>query len=62
MLKDITVESMDVLTRMCRRKKEKNNASCISSGRDDQITTSAKLLDITYKSYGLCADLVETIN
>ena len=29
--------------------------------RDDQITTSAKLLDILYKSYGYNADLIEAI-
>ena len=27
-------------------------------GWDDQISTSAKLLDITYKSYGFNADLL----
>ena len=32
-----------------------------TSGRDDQICTSAKLLDITYKSYGFLADLIEAI-
>ena len=31
-------------------------------GRDNQIATSAKLLDITYKCYGFNADLIETIN
>ena len=29
---------------------------------DDLIATSAKLLDITYKSYGFSADLIEAIN
>ena len=33
-----------------------------SSGRDDQITTNAKLLDITCKTYGFSAYLIETIN
>ena len=31
-------------------------------GRIDQITTSAKLLDITQKFYGFNADLIEAIN
>ena len=30
-------------------------------GRDDQITTNAKLFDIAHKSYGLSADLVQAI-
>ena len=31
-------------------------------GRADQFATSAKLLDITYESYGFSADLIEIIN
>ena len=31
-------------------------------GRDNQTATSAKLLNITYESYGFNADLIETIN
>ena len=31
------------------------------AGRDDQITTSAKLLDITHESYGFSAVVIETI-
>ena len=31
-------------------------------GRDDQIITNAKLLDIMHKSYGFNADLTEAIN
>ena len=30
--------------------------------RDSKIATSAKFLDIVYKSYGFSADLIETIN
>ena len=41
-----------------KEKEEKYDTSCTSTGRDDQITTSAKLLDIKYKSYGY---LIETI-
>ena len=32
------------------------------AGKADQIATSSKLLDIMHKSYGLSADLIETIN
>ena len=31
-------------------------------GRDDQIATNAKLLDIMYELYGFSADLMKTIN
>ena len=31
------------------------------AGRADQIITSAKLLEITHKSYGFSTDLIETI-
>ena len=34
----------------------------MSPGRDDQITTSAKFLDIKHKSYGFSADIIEAIN
>ena len=44
------------------RKKEKINAFCTSLGRDNQIATSTKLLDIVYISYVFSADLIETIN
>ena len=49
----------NVLIRMHRRK---NKTFCTSTGRDDQVATSAKLLDITYESYGFSSDLIETIN
>ena len=45
--------------RMHRRKKKKYETFCTCVGRDDKIITSAKLLDITYKSYGFSADLIE---
>ena len=32
------------------------------AGVVDPITTGAKLLDITYDSYGFSADLLQTIN
>ena len=31
-------------------------------GRDDQIATSAKLLDIMHESYEFSIDLIEAIN
>ena len=31
-------------------------------GKDDQIATSAKLLDIKYNFYGFSGDLIETVN
>ena len=31
-------------------------------GKDDQIATSTKLLDIMHKSNGISANLIETIN
>ena len=40
----------------------KNYAFCTSPGRDDQIATSAKLLNIMYESYGSNGDLIEIIN
>ena len=40
----------------------RNDTFCTSLGRDDQIATSAKLLDIVYESYGFSDDLIETIN
>ena len=43
-------------------KKKKKGQILYIVGRDDQITTSAKLLDIMHKSYGFNADLIEAIN
>ena len=54
----------NLLTRIHRRKMKqetKNDAFCTPGSRDDQIATSAKLLDITHESYRFSADLVETI-
>ena len=45
---------------MCRKKKRGH--FLYIAGREDQIAASAKLLDITHKSYGFSADLIETIN
>ena len=44
------------------KKEKENNVFCTSLDRDNQITTSAKLLDIMYESYGFSTDLIETIN
>ena len=45
-----------------RKKKKKNDTFCMSPGRDDQITTSAKLLDTMHEYYGFSADLIEAMN
>ena len=56
------MESMGCLNKDAQKKKRKNDAFCASPGTDDQITTSAKLLDTMYESYGFSGDLIETIN
>ena len=56
MLKGIPVECMKCLNKYAKKK------ILYIIGRDDQITTSAKLLDIAHKSYGSNADLIEAIN
>ena len=38
------------------------SAVATSPDRDDEIATSAILLDITYESYGFSGYLIETIN
>ena len=43
------------------KKKEKGQILYITN-RDNQITTSAKLLDITHESYGFNADLILLTN
>ena len=45
----------NVFTRMHRRKEGKIDVSCTSSGRDDQIATIVKLLNVIYESYGFNA-------
>ena len=45
-----------------RGKKKKYDTSCKCEGRDDQIATNAKLLDIMLESYGFSGDLIEAIN
>ena len=42
------------------RKKKKGHFLCIT-GREDQIVSSAKFLNITHESYGFSADKLETI-
>ena len=39
----------------------KKDTFCASVSRDDQISTSAKLIDIKYEFYGFVGDLIETI-
>ena len=45
---------------MYRIRKYDNSSTCV--GRDNTITISGKFLEITYKSYGFTADLIEVIN
>ena len=52
---------MECLNKDAKKKKKKGQILYIA-GRDDQITTNTKLLDITHKSYGFNADLIESIN
>ena len=52
---------MECLNEDAKKKKNKGQILYIT-GRDDQIPTSAKLLDIMYKSYEFIADLIEAIN
>ena len=47
---------------MCVEERKKNDDFCTSLDKGDQTATSAKLLDITYESYGFSADLIETID
>ena len=55
------MEFMECLNEDAQKKERENDTLCTSSGRDNKNTTSAKLLDITYKSYGFNG-LIETIN
>ena len=55
------MESMEYLNEDAQKKEEKAML-LYTLGSDDQITTSAKLLDIMYESYGFSRDLIETIN
>ena len=48
-LKDISVECMECLNKDV--KNEKQDCSCISGGKDDQISTGAKLLGTMHKCY-----------
>ena len=42
--------------------KKKKGQILYITGRDDQLATSAKLLDITHEYYGFNGDLIEPIN
>ena len=42
--------------------KKKNTDPVHLGGMDEQITTNAKLLDITHKCYGFSGVLIENIN
>ena len=54
------MEYMECLNEDAQKKKK--GQILYNTGRDDQITTSVKLLDIMHKSYGFSADLIEATN
>ena len=56
------MQYIECLNEMRRRKNKKYDTFFTSLGRDDQITTSAQLLDIMHESYGFSDDLIDTIN
>ena len=56
---DISVECMECLKNY--ELKKKGQILCIA-GRDHQIATGAKFLDIMHESYGFSAHLIETMN
>ena len=58
----ICMESMECLNQDVQNKKQKVWHILCIVGRDDQITTHAKLLDIMYNSYGFNANPIDTIN
>ena len=45
-----------------KEKRKKKRHFLYIRGRDEQIATRAKLLNIKYKFYGFSGDLIETIN
>ena len=51
---------MECLMRKRRIRKYDTFSTC--KGRDNTITISGKFLEITNKSYGFTADLIEAIN
>ena len=53
---------MECLNGDVKKKNKKKGQILYITGWDDQINTSAKLLDIMYKYYGFNADLIEVIN
>ena len=48
--------------RGCKEEEKEKGQILHSAGRNVQIVSSAKLLDITYEPYGSNADLIEAIN
>ena len=63
MLKGISMECMKCLNKDAnKKKKKKGQILYTAAGRDNQIATSAKLLDITHESYGFNTNLIEAIN
>ena len=60
MLKILKGTSMKCMECLNKDKKKKGQILYIT-GRDDQIATSAKLLDIMHESYGFNADLIRLV-
>ena len=58
-LKSNFVEFMEFLNKDAKKKK---GWILYIEGRDYLIATDAKLLCIKHESYGICGDLIETIN
>ena len=59
MLKILKGTSMKCMECLDEDKKKKGQILYDQIARDDQIATSAKLLDIMHESYGFNADLIE---
>ena len=56
------MECIECLNKNAKRKIKKDEFCTSCMAMDDQVATSAKLLDITHKYYSFSADLIETIN
>ena len=59
-LKSVSVECMDCFNDNAKKKEKKKGLIQYVAGKNDQIGTSVKLLDIMHKCYGFNADLIET--
>ena len=62
MVKSRLKYSLVFLKNACNILTKSQRTVCTSGDKDDQIITSAKLLDIKYKFFAFIGDLKETIN